>query len=145
MIGIKTFLRVDFARVRLDFFGFLESDSGQFAALISVISPTSIQIEMSFAHETVRAQEFRVAPNRFLQEADALKQVALRVGIVGQIVELSCPQIKIVRYRVSRGWFRDPRFLVGRQMSLQLLRDGFGDFALDSEHVSKIASVGLCP
>ena len=30
-------------------------------------------------------------------------------------------------------------------MRLQLLRDRFGDFALDSEHVSQIASVGLRP
>ena len=30
-------------------------------------------------------------------------------------------------------------------MRLQLLRDGFGDFALDSEHVSQIARIGLCP
>ena len=42
VIGIETFLRVDFARVRLDFFGFLQSDSGQFAPLFSVISPTPI-------------------------------------------------------------------------------------------------------
>ena len=145
MIGIKTFLRVDFARVRLDFFGFLQSDSGQFAPLVSVISSTPIQIEMSFAHQTVRTQEFRIAPNRFLQQADALKQVALCVGIIRQIVELSRPQIKIVRHRVRRGWFRHPRFLVSGQMRLQLLGDGFGDFALDSEHVSQIASVGLRP
>jgi hypothetical protein len=73
MISIKTFLRVDFAAPGWISSAFCRAIRANSRRRSVWSAPPQIQIEMSFAHQTVRTQEFWIAPNRLFEEADGLK------------------------------------------------------------------------
>ena len=114
MIKIETFLRMNLACIRLDLFGMLEGNPRQLTALIGMVRTSPVQIEVSFAHQAVGSNELRVAPNRFLQQTDALKQVSFCIRIIRQVIQFPRPQIQVVRHGISRRWFRNPCFFVVR-------------------------------
>src|SRR5262249_333175 len=73
MVSIETFLPVKLSCIRLDLLSFLQGKSGEFPTLIGMIRASPLEVEMSFAHQSVTPQELGVAANGFFQQADALK------------------------------------------------------------------------
>ena len=55
------------------------------------------------------------------------------------------PGVEIEGGQVGGGRLFDRRFLVRRELGLQLIGDGFGNLALDGKHIGQITIVGLCP
>ena len=55
------------------------------------------------------------------------------------------PAVKVESRQICRRRLLNGFLLVRRQLRLQLIGDGFGDFALDGEDISQVAIVGLCP
>ena len=97
MIGIKTFLQVNFAGIGVDAFRCLQSDMGLFPPRISVIEAVPVKIDIDFRHEAISEQEVRIAPERFFEQADALEQALFRARIVRRIVKCSRAQVQVIR------------------------------------------------
>ena len=55
------------------------------------------KIELYFAHQTIRSDEIRITPHRFFEQANALKQILLRSGIVSHVIERARANKQIVR------------------------------------------------
>ena len=107
---------MNFSRIRLDLFCFFQGNPGQFAPLIGMVEACPVKVEVSLTHETVGAQEFRVAPDRFLQQRDSLKQTSFGVRVVRQIIEVPRSQIQIVSHQIVSRRFGDLGFFIRGQM-----------------------------
>ena len=63
---------------------------------------------------------------------------------VGQVTnEFLRTGIEIVGKNVAGGTLFDGRFFAWQQLGLQLVGNGFGDFALNGKNIGQIAIVGL--
>ena len=60
-------------------------------------------------------------------------------------LDLVCPQITCVCFRIGGGYLFDTRFFLRRKFRLQLVGDRFRNFALNREYVRQITVVAICP
>jgi hypothetical protein len=87
-----------------------------------------------------------VARGRALKELDCLQEVlVLECARAGRQEESFGPAVLIEGDKISRRSLLDGFLLVRRKLRLQLLRNGFGDLALDREDIGQIAIISLRP
>src|SRR4029453_3591421 len=101
---------------------------------------------MRFGQSAISKEKCRVARDRLLEQMRCLEKIFLQ-SRAETCVGTKCfgSHIQVVGDKIGRRCLLDGRFFLPGELSVQLIGDSLGNFALNGEYVCEIAIVSLCP
>src|SRR3982751_3769130 len=111
-----------------------------------MIFSEKIELVVRFSYLAVGVDKGWIPLHCLFQQIDCRYEVILWLITLRRSVDLAgCANIEIKGGDIFRGRLFYLVLLVRKNFGLQLISDGFGDFTLNGEHISKVAIVSLRP
>ena len=119
---------------------------GELQALRGMIEPEKIEAIVSAYQFTMSGEKFRIACDRFVQEARGFEEGCSALGVEASTSHQGPgSHVPVISLKIVRGSLLDDRFLSGRKLDLQLRDHLLGQLALNGEHVRYLAIVPVRP